>query len=528
VAIVLAAGLVAASAFASVERGPARNGLIAFTRVDPNGTSSIFTIDPRSRRLRRLTGPYSPPPDAPVWAPDGSISYDAYSGLTLVDPVSGRTRQLSRAVQSEAGFAWSPDGRRLVLQRGSGLVIVTRGGKLLRRLTRDPNDERPAWSPDGHTIAFERSIEDIFLVASDGTHLRRLGTGVEPAWSPDGRQVVFSDCPACPGDVQDELMLVNVDGSGRRQLTETAGCSSRDAAWAPGSQIAVSCNGSLTLVDPATGMRTALGISGDQASWSPSGAILIAIEAGGLKLVDVTRHSERALELVPPPGSDDGPAWAPDGRSLAVTSDGEVRVLTTRGTKLRTVPGAVAEPRWAPDGRRLIALTDDCCTWSIIDLRTGAQDAVLVDAGNGDPTPCSPAWSPGGRWIAFSQADPSGLGLYDVRRRRERLLKFGGSHADWAPNGRRLVFDTTEECVGGPSRRASIFVARTDGRGLRRLARNASDPAWSPDGRRIAFVRIVGRNNPEIYVMNADGSRQLRLTRHRGIDVAPDWQRRRQ
>jgi Tol biopolymer transport system component len=43
---------------------------------------------------------------------------------------------------------------------------------------------------------------------------------------------------------------------------------------------------------------------------------------------------------------------------------------------------------------------------------------------------------------------------------------------------------------------------------------------------RIAFVRIDGRNNPEIYVMNADGSQQVRLTRHRGDDVAPDWQKR--
>ena len=47
-------------------------------------------------------------------------------------------------------------------------------------------------------------------------------------------------------------------------------------------------------------------------------------------------------------------------------------------------------------------------------------------------------------------------------------------------------------------------------------------PAWSPDGRRIAFAS--GRDgNFEIYVINADGSRQRRLTRNTGRDVGPVW-----
>src|ERR687895_2844660 len=63
----------------------------------------------------------------------------------------------------------------------------------------------------------------------------------------------------------------------------------------------------------------------------------------------------------------------------------------------------------------------------------------------------------------------------------------------------------------------NLFVVRPDGSGLRRLTRRGgAEPAWAPDGKRIAFAR--GRN---VYVMRADGSRLRRLTRRGG--VTPVW-----
>ena len=89
----------------------------------------------------------------------------------------------------------------------------------------------------------------------------------------------------------------------------------------------------------------------------------------------------------------------------------------------------------------------------------------------------------------------------------------------WSPDGRRIAFSSERD---GNS---EIYVMNADGSGLTRITNNSDYdgvPAWSPDGRRIAFASRRDGNS-EIYAMNADGSNQTRLTNRSASDWYPSW-----
>ncbi len=110
---------------------------------------------------------------------------------------------------------------------------------------------------------------------------------------------------------------------------------------------------------------------------------------------------------------------------------------------------------------------------------------------------------------------------FEPERLETRLTSTAVKSGDpaWTANGERLAFMSERD--GNPE----IYVMNRDGTGQTRLTVNPAwdtDPTWSPDGSRIAFTSTRD-GNPEIYVMNSDGTGQSRLTVDPAIDQQADW-----
>ena len=132
-------------------------------------------------------------------------------------------------------------------------------------------------------------------------------------------------------------------------------------------------------------------------------------------------------------------------------------------------------------------------------------------------------------WWGLYVMNPDGSG----RRRLARnvwVSNFGESPLAWSPDRRKLLFSahvsrSAAPCAGYCGK--EIFVINADGSGLRRLTLNAvADwaPAWSPDGQKIAWLsRGHDGTGADVFVMNADGGDQRDLTPKPGNRGEPRW-----
>lgn len=238
--------------------------------------------------------------------------------------------------------------------------------------------------------------------------------------------------------------------------------------------------------------------------------------------------SPLAARKDPGPGAypDQRPRWSPDGRRLAFTRGTGtidlpwISLVNRGGTGLRR-PRGYYGPFWSPDGQRMATLNGR--TLWLADGDGSRQRRI-------GPGRYTGAWSPDGTLFAFS------LGrLYVVNRDGSALRKLpievptcprcrsSEDEPAWSPDGRSIAF-VHAEAEEGSWGVSSIWVADVDGQNLRRLSASfeATSPRWSPDGSRIAYLLYDDFGDASyLHVVKADGSGDRRYGPAFGFSWAP-------
>lgn len=187
------------------------------------------------------------------------------------------------------------------------------------------------------------------------------------------------------------------------------------------------------------------------------------------------------------------------------------------------------DPAWSPDGQKI----------AFVLVKGGNKVVTLINPdGSGiEPvTPASqsaihPAFTRDGTAILYCTDDDlrppekneSQIYSIDLATRRVRTLISGGvnSYPVMSPDGARIAY---RKIIGNMN--SEVFVANADGTGARNLTSHWSFegwPAWSPDGQTIAFAGNRNNAGYQIFLMDADGGNMRLLAATEGRGTAPKW-----
>jgi Tol biopolymer transport system component len=316
-------------------------------------------------------------------------------------------------------------------------------------------------------------------------------------------------------------------------------------------------SGAISIVDVATGQSRHVS-PGSEAVWSPRGARVAFTRTGDVFVVNVSGAQLRRLtrdELV-----QHNPVWSPDGTHIAFLEQHPTLVTPGSGPQddvavvdLRT--GAVTRLTGDRDNKLALTWAPDGRTLAYESHRFRRRTVVLIDAVTGEPVGVRadgsyPIWSPDARRIAYVGVSGERASLVVSRSdgSRPRILfrgtrDVGVGDISWSPGGRFIVFvyggwsvsrtrlqlaDTVTGRVRPLTGGASAWTPLTGSALPLAASANSVDfaPAWSPDGRRIAFGRYDGRQRRYVVaVVDRDANVRVLLRSKRPLG-APLWRPR--
>lgn len=300
----------------------------------------------------------------------GSIANVRVYAHTISDDIHKTQRNLRGVARTRLTFNSDRDGERLagtVENRGAKEIYISDyDGENQRRMTvnRELNITS-VWSADARSLAYvsyRRGLPNIFVSnIFSGLPPQQLtnnqGNNFTPVWSPDGQRIAF----ASTRDGNPEIYVMDRDGSNVRRLTNHP-ANDITPTWSPsGSQIAFTSSRSgepliYVMGSDGIGVQRLTNSRSDRPTWSPApfNEVAYAVQSGpgfDIEVLDLATKTSRRLTFGE--GTNESPAFAPNGRHLAFSSTraGKVQIFTIArdGKDLRqlTRTGNNFQPNWS-------------------------------------------------------------------------------------------------------------------------------------------------------------------------------------
>lgn len=267
----------------------------------------------------------------------------------------------------------------------------------------------------------------------------------------------------------------------------------------------------------------------------PGKIVFVSTRDGTSEIYIMNADGSNVVRLTNNSAEERDPVWSPDGQKIAFVSDREgneeIYTMNADGSNVVKLTNNIAvniNPAWSPDGQRIAFNSDRDGPHEIYIMDADGSNVVRVT--DDEDWNSSPDWSPDGKRIAYgftclsdilSTGElPSGIRVMDVDGTNiKELTKEDDSSPAWSPDGKKIAFTSSRDG------NYEIYVMNADGTEQKRLTDNPridTMPVWSPDGKRIAFVS--DRAGPyKIYIMDADGSNVVRITQNSYRDSDFDW-----
>jgi len=430
----------------------------------------------------------------PVFSPDGKWiaftgQYDGNVDVFVMPAEGGEPRRLTWHPAADIAAGWTPDGKRILFHSAREAyadfdrlyTVAPEGG---------PVEVLPMWrgeaawfSPDATRIAYVPNeiwqtswkryrggqTTPIYIVRLSDLALEK----VPRENSNDSHPVWFNDTVYFLSDRNGAVTLFAYDTKTKavKQVVENKGLDFKSLSAGPDALVYEQFGG-IFLFDPASGKskKVSIRIAGDlpatrphyekvgdkiqNAAISPTGARAVFEARGEILTAPGEKGDIRNLTRTAAV-AERGPAWSPDGKSIAYFSDesGEyaLHIADQSGSKvvkkisLGNPPSYFYTPLWSPDSKK-IAYTDKRLNLWYVDVEKGAPLKVTTDRYDDPTSGFAESWSPDSKWLTYAKLLENHLRavfVYSVETGKESQITDGISDARYPvfdKGGKSLFF----------------------------------------------------------------------------------------